>query len=130
MRIVIKENKKETGKWTADYIWNKIEAFGPTPQKPFVLGLPTGSSPLPVYKEWVRRYQAGEISFKNVVTFNMDEYVKIPEDHPEVIMLSCTTTCLITSISLRKILIFWMGMQRIWTRYARTTKKNPILRGH
>jgi glucosamine-6-phosphate deaminase len=83
MRIVIKDTKKETGKWTADYIWNKIEAFGPTADKPFVLGLPTGSSPLPIYKEWVRRYKAGEISFKNVVTFNMDEYVNIPEDHPE-----------------------------------------------
>ena len=64
-------------------IWNKIEAFGPTADKPFVLGLPTGSSPMPVYKEWIRRYKAGEISFKNVVTFNMDEYVGIPEDHPE-----------------------------------------------
>jgi glucosamine-6-phosphate deaminase len=83
MRIVIKDTKTETGKWVADYIWNKIEKFGPTPEKPFVMGLPTGSSPLPVYKEWVRRYKAGEISFKNVVTFNMDEYVKIPEDHPE-----------------------------------------------
>jgi len=83
MRIVIKDTRKETGKWTADYIWNKIEKFGPTPDKPFVLGLPTGSSPLPIYQEWVRRYKAGEISFKNVVTFNMDEYVKIPEDHPE-----------------------------------------------
>jgi glucosamine-6-phosphate deaminase len=48
-----------------------------------VMGLPTGSSPMPVYKEWIRRYEAGEISFKNVVTFNMDEYVGISEDHPE-----------------------------------------------
>ncbi|MCK5068058.1 MAG: 6-phosphogluconolactonase, partial [Bacteroidales bacterium] len=83
MRIVIKDTKKKTGKWTADYIWNKIEAFGPTADKPFVMGLPTGSSPKPVYEEWVKRYKAGEISFKNVVTFNMDEYVNIPEDHPE-----------------------------------------------
>jgi len=83
MRIVIKDTRKETGKWTADYIWKKIEAFGPTAEKPFVMGLPTGSSPMPVYQEWIRRYKAGEISFKNVVTFNMDEYVNIPEDHPE-----------------------------------------------
>jgi glucosamine-6-phosphate deaminase len=83
MRVVIKDTKTETGKWVADYIWNKIEAYGPTAEKPFVLGLPTGSSPLPIYKEWVRRHKAGEISFKNVVTFNMDEYVNIPEDHPE-----------------------------------------------
>ncbi len=83
MRIVIKDTRSETGKWVADYIIGKIKAFGPTAEKPFVMGLPTGSSPLPVYEEWVRMYKAGEISFKNVVTFNMDEYVGIPEDHSE-----------------------------------------------
>ena len=75
MRIVIKDTKKETGRWTAEYIWKKIETFGPTAERPFVLGLPTGSSPMPVYTEWIKMYKAGEISFKNVVTFNMDEYV-------------------------------------------------------
>lgn len=83
MRIVIKDTKADTGKWTADYIIDKIKAFAPTPEKPFVMGLPTGSSPMPVYEEWIRRYKAGEISFKNVVTFNMDEYVNLPEDHSE-----------------------------------------------
>jgi glucosamine-6-phosphate deaminase len=83
MRIVIKETREETGKWTADYILGKMNAFGPTPDRPFVMGLPTGSSPTPVYEEWIRLYKAGKISFKNVVTFNMDEYVNLPEDHPE-----------------------------------------------
>jgi glucosamine-6-phosphate deaminase len=83
MRIIIKSDSQEAGKWTADYIFDKIKAFGPTPDKPFVLGLPTGSSPMPVYEEWIKSYKAGEISFKNVVTFNMDEYVNLPEDHPE-----------------------------------------------
>ena len=83
MRILIKDTETDTGKWTADYIWDKIEAFGPTADKPFVMGLPTGSSPMPVYKEWIKRHKAGEISFKNVITFNMDEYVGIPEDHSE-----------------------------------------------
>jgi glucosamine-6-phosphate deaminase len=83
MRIIIQPESTDAGKWTADYIWNKIKAFGPTPEKPFVLGLPTGSSPMPVYEEWIKSYKAGEISFKNVVTFNMDEYVNLPEDHPE-----------------------------------------------
>ncbi|MEN8156054.1 MAG: glucosamine-6-phosphate deaminase [Bacteroidota bacterium] len=83
MRIVINDTRDEIGKWTADYIIGKIRAFNPTPEKPFVMGLPTGSSPMPVYEEWIRMYKAGEISFKNVVTFNMDEYVGIPEDHPE-----------------------------------------------
>jgi glucosamine-6-phosphate deaminase len=83
MRIVIKENRAETGKWVADYILDKIKEFGPTAEKPFVLGLPTGSSPMPVYEEWIRQHKAGKISFKNVITFNMDEYVGLPEDHPE-----------------------------------------------
>jgi glucosamine-6-phosphate deaminase len=83
MRIVIKKTREETGKWTADYIIGKIRAFNPTPDRPFVLGLPTGSSPMPVYQEWIRQCKAGDICFKNVVTFNMDEYVDLPEDHPE-----------------------------------------------
>ena len=51
--------------------------------KPFVLGLPTGSTPIETYKELIRMNRAGEISFKNVITFNMDEYVGLPESHPE-----------------------------------------------
>jgi glucosamine-6-phosphate deaminase len=48
-----------------------------------VLGLPTGSSPIGVYKELVRQNQAGELSFANVVTFNMDEYVGLDHDHDQ-----------------------------------------------
>ena len=83
MRIVIKKDPPEVGRWVADYIINKIKNANPTREKPFILGLPTGSSPVPTYKELIRRHKAGEISFKNVVTFNMDEYVGLPEDHPE-----------------------------------------------
>jgi len=83
MRIIIKKDPGEIGTWTASYIIDKIKAAKPTKEKPFVLGLPTGSSPLPVYKEFVRMYKAGEISFKNVITFNMDEYVGLDENHTE-----------------------------------------------
>lgn len=38
---------------------------------------------MPVYEEWIRAHKAGEVSFGNVVTFNMDEYVDLPEEHPE-----------------------------------------------
>lgn len=83
MRIVIKKDPPEVGAWVADYIINRIKNYKPTKEKPFVLGLPTGSSPLTTYKELIRRHKAGDISFKNVVTFNMDEYVGLPENHPE-----------------------------------------------
>jgi glucosamine-6-phosphate deaminase len=83
MRIIIKKNQNEIGDWIASYIIDKIKKAKPTKEKPFVLGLPTGSSPLPVYKEFIKRHKAGKISFKNVVTFNMDEYVGLDENHTE-----------------------------------------------
>lgn len=83
MRLVIKPQATEVGKWTANYIIDKIKAAEPTADKPFVLGLPTGSSPILTYNELAKRHKQGDISFKNVVTFNMDEYVGIAEDHPE-----------------------------------------------
>ncbi|MFH1321165.1 MAG: glucosamine-6-phosphate deaminase [Bacteroidota bacterium] len=83
MRILIKNDVNETGRWVADYVIKKIKNYKPTPAKPFVLGLPTGSSPISTYRELIRRHKAGDISFKNVVTFNMDEYVGIPESHSQ-----------------------------------------------
>jgi glucosamine-6-phosphate deaminase len=83
MRIIIKKDSSEVGDWAATYIIGKIKKANPTKEKPFVLGLPTGSSPLPVYQEFIKRYKKGEISFRNVITFNMDEYVGLPENHTE-----------------------------------------------
>lgn len=47
-----------------------------------VLGLATGSSPLPVYAELIRRHRAGELSFRDATAFLLDEYVGLPADHP------------------------------------------------
>jgi glucosamine-6-phosphate deaminase len=70
-------------KWAAYYIARRIQLAEPSAGEPFVLGLPTGSSPLGVYGELISLYKAGKVSFKNVVTFNMDEYVGIPRNHPQ-----------------------------------------------
>ena len=83
MRLIIEENDAKAGLWTARYIVARIKEKAARTDRPFVLGLPTGSTPVETYKELVRLYEAGEVSFRNVVTFNMDEYVGIPEDHPE-----------------------------------------------
>lgn len=83
MRVIIKDNKQDASIWAAKHIARAIKAKAELTDEPFVLGLPTGSTPLGTYAELVRMYEAGEISFKNVITFNMDEYVGIPEDHPE-----------------------------------------------
>lgn len=83
MKLVILNNYQEISRWTARYIARRINSSHPTTEKPFVLGLPTGSSPVGTYKELVSMHREGKISFKNVVTFNMDEYVGLPDDHPE-----------------------------------------------
>ncbi len=83
MRIIIQPDYATMSRWTAHQIARRIRDFGPTADKPFVLGLPTGSSPIGTYQNLVRLNQEGLISFAHVVTFNMDEYVGLPPDHPE-----------------------------------------------
>ena len=83
MRVIIEPNAQEGSVWAANYIVSRIKAKAAVTDKPFVLGLPTGGTPVGTYKELIRLYKAGEVSFKNVITFNMDEYVGLPENHPE-----------------------------------------------
>lgn len=83
MRLIPLQNTAQVGKWAARHIVQRINAFNPSAERPFVLGLPTGGTPLEAYKNLIALHQAGEVSFKHVVTFNMDEYVGLPQDHPE-----------------------------------------------
>ncbi|KAK7512565.1 uncharacterized protein IWZ02DRAFT_477366 [Phyllosticta citriasiana] len=83
LRLIIRDDPTAASQYIADYIVERIRAFDPTPERPFVLGLPTGSSPEIIYKLLVEKYKRGELSFQNVVTFNMDEYVSLPRDHPQ-----------------------------------------------
>ncbi|MER2027502.1 MAG: 6-phosphogluconolactonase, partial [Lachnospiraceae bacterium] len=81
MRVVIQENYEKMCKWAASTIAARINAH--RGDRPFVLGLPTGSSPLGVYRELARMNKAGEVTFRNVVTFNMDEYLGLPREHDQ-----------------------------------------------
>ena len=83
MRLIIEKDYDALSKWAAEYVIKRINEFNPTPEHRFVLGLPTGSSPIGMYKELVKACKEGRVSFKNVVTFNMDEYCGLPETHPE-----------------------------------------------
>lgn len=83
MRLIPLQNAAQVGKWAARHIAEKINKFKPREDKPFVLGLPTGGTPLSTYKELIELYRSGFVSFKHVVTFNMDEYVGIDPSHPE-----------------------------------------------
>lgn len=83
MRLIIEPDYKALSQWAANYVVEKINAAKPTADKPFVLGLPTGSSPMGTYKALIEAHKAGKVSFEHVITFNMDEYIGLPEDHPE-----------------------------------------------
>ncbi|QBH96851.1 glucosamine-6-phosphate deaminase [Limnobaculum zhutongyuii] len=83
MRLIPLESAKDVGLWSARHIVNRINAFKPTADRPFVLGLPTGSTPLSTYVRLIELYKAGEVSFKHVVTFNMDEYIGLEKHHPQ-----------------------------------------------
>ncbi len=82
MRVLIHKNSEKAARWTADYIAKKVLQKNSEGDK-FVLGLPTGSTPLEVYKELITKHKSGDISFRNVISINMDEYVGLPEEHPQ-----------------------------------------------
>ena len=82
MRLLIQPTYEAMSRWAADYIASRINRAAPTAERPFVLGLPTGSSPIGTYKRLIELCQQGRVSFRHVVTFNMDEYVGLPGDHP------------------------------------------------
>ena len=83
MRLIIEPDYGKVSEWAANYVASRINAAAPTAEKPFVLGCPTGSSPLGMYKHLIELNKAGKVSFEHVVTFNMDEYCGLPEEHPE-----------------------------------------------
>ena len=61
MRLIIRDDSEAASSYVANYIVDRIKHFDPTPAHPFVLGLPTGSSPLGVYRILVEKYKAGEV---------------------------------------------------------------------
>lgn len=77
MEVVIRGTTAELGALAAD----SVEHLVRTHDSP-VLGLATGSSPLPIYAELIRRHEAG-LSFSHVRAFSLDEYVGLPLGHPE-----------------------------------------------
>ena len=61
MRLIIEPNYEKLSKWVAGYVAKRINEFQPTAERPFVLGLPTGSSPIGTYKELIALNKAGKV---------------------------------------------------------------------
>ena len=59
MKIIIRNNSKEGSLWAAHYIAKRINEKAAVTDKPFVIGLCTGSTPLETYAELIRMVKAG-----------------------------------------------------------------------
>jgi len=78
MEIILEETPEAVASRCADLCVAELQH---NPR--LVMGLATGSSPLLLYRELINRREQREISFKDVQTFNLDEYVGLPVDHPQ-----------------------------------------------
>ena len=76
--LVVAKDPAEVGKLAAD----QFEAVLKT-KPPCVIGLATGSTPLPLYNELIKREKEGKISFERVRSANLDEYKGLAPDHPQ-----------------------------------------------
>ncbi|MEM7013358.1 MAG: glucosamine-6-phosphate deaminase, partial [Verrucomicrobiota bacterium] len=81
VRTVVYESSAEPSKLLAEEVANLIRARNAAGENT-VLGLATGSTPVPFYRELIRLHKEG-LSFKNVITFNLDEYHGLTPDHKE-----------------------------------------------
>ena len=78
MKFIIQDTKEQIAKTAADFV---EEAVREHPQG--VLGLATGSSPVGLYKELVRRHETEGLDFSGITTINLDEYVGLDEFHDQ-----------------------------------------------
>lgn len=83
MRQAIFSSPADASAYLAAYIVERINDFNASEKRPFVLGLPTGLSPEGVYARLIEAYKQKKVSFKHVVTFNMDEYLGLPPSDPQ-----------------------------------------------
>jgi len=78
MEIIIAETTEEMSRLAADIVERQLL------RKPnSVLGLATGSTPMGLYKELVRRHQQQGLDFSKVISFNLDEYLDLSPTHPQ-----------------------------------------------
>ena len=77
MEIIILPSKEDCAKLGGQLIFNLVKD---NPE--CVLGLATGSTPVPLYEELIRLHQENNLSFSNVTSFNLDEYIGLSKNHP------------------------------------------------
>ena len=79
MRVIITKDYDEMSRRAADIVEEEIQRN----KRKFVLGLATGSTPVGLYRELIRRHKEKGLDFSRVVTFNLDEYIGLAPDHSQ-----------------------------------------------
>ena len=78
MKVVILETAADVAHYSASIFSRQLQS------KPnSVFGLATGTTPISLYKELIALTQSGELTFSQVRTFNLDEYLDLPPEHPQ-----------------------------------------------
>ena len=77
MNLIVTKSYEEMSKVAAEHVGNLVKSNSKA-----VLGLPTGSTPLGMYKELIEKYRNGFLSFKDIITFNLDEYEGLGSNNP------------------------------------------------
>ncbi|HOX36813.1 MAG TPA: glucosamine-6-phosphate deaminase [Candidatus Brocadiia bacterium] len=80
MRIIVVDTPEQMGKVAAEIV---LAERAKKAKGDFVLGLATGSTPIPLYKELIRLKEEGKFSPKKLMSFNLDEYVGLPPSHDQ-----------------------------------------------
>jgi glucosamine-6-phosphate deaminase len=78
VKIVVRPTPEEAASAAASHLSDLLDACVSP-----VLGVATGSSPQPLYRELARRVEAGELDLSTATAFALDEYVGLPAGHPE-----------------------------------------------
>ena len=77
MKVIVLNSAAQVGEEVGKIFCDEVNA-----KHNAVLGLATGASPIPTYEYMTEQYRSGKVSFKDVRTFNLDEYCDLPKNHP------------------------------------------------
>jgi glucosamine-6-phosphate deaminase len=83
MKLIVREDYEELSRQAARFVARQLLR---KPQS--VLALPTGDTPIGIYRELVRLYREGLLDFSQATAFNLDEFLGIPADHPQTYVFS------------------------------------------
>ena len=101
MRVIIEADYQSLSQWAANYVVSKINKANPTTEKPFVLGLPTGSSPLGMYKALIQATKTEKFLPKTLLLLIWTNMLACQNLILKATILSCSTTSSIISTSTR-----------------------------